>query len=199
MVDLLGAFGIVFVAELGDKTQLAAAGFATRYRASTVAAGMCAGYVAVSTFSALVGVAAGTALPTRAINVTAGLLFIIVGLVALRPAARSQHSDGSPTSPRGRGATLSRRGAFAVAASIAGAIVVAELGDKTMLATVALAARNDAVMVWIGATLGICTAGLLAVLLGRAMAARLPDRVIRRVGGAVFIGAGVAVLAVALS
>ena len=199
MADLLGAFGIVFIAELGDKTQLVAAGFATRYRASTVAAGMCAGYVAISTVSALIGVAAGTALPTRAINVTAGLLFIVVGLVALRPAARSSRSSGSPASQPGDRATLSRRGAFAVAASIAGAIVVAEIGDKTMLATVALAARNDAVMVWIGATLGICAAGLLAVALGRAIAAHLPDRLIRRVGGAVFVVAGVAVLIAAIN
>ena len=199
MADLLGAFAIVFIAELGDKTQLVAAGFATRYRASTVAAGMCAGYVAISTVSALIGVAAGTALPTRAVNVTAGLLFIVVGLVALRPAARSSRSSGSPTSQPGDQATLSRRRAFAVAASIAGAIFVAEIGDKTMLATVALAARNDAVMVWIGATLGICAAGLLAIALGRAIAARLPDRLIRRVGGVVFIGAGAAVLIAAVS
>ena len=199
MADLLGAFGIVFIAELGDKTQLVAAGFAARYRASTVAAGMCAGYVAISTVSALIGVAAGTALPTRAVNVTAGLLFILMGLVALRPAARSSRSSGSPTSQPGDRATLSRRGAFAVAASIAGAIAVAEIGDKTMLATVALAARNDAVMVWIGATLGICAAGLLAVALGRVIAARLPDRLVRRVGGAIFIGAGVAVLIAAIN
>ena len=78
MADLLGAFGIVFIAELGDKTQLVAAGFAARYRASTVAAGMCAGYV--GTVSALIGVAAERV--TRAVNVTAGLLFIVVGLVA---------------------------------------------------------------------------------------------------------------------
>ena len=199
MADLLGAFGIVFIAELGDKTQLVAAGFATRYRASTVSTGMCAGYVAISTVSALIGVAAGTALPTRAVNVTAGLLFILVGLVALRPAARASRSSGSPTSQPGDRATLSRRGAFAVAASIASAIVVAEIGDKTMLATVALAARNDAVMVWIGATLGICAAGLLAVALGRAIAARLPDRLIRRVGGAVFVGVGVVVLIAAIN
>lgn len=199
MADLLGAFGIVFIAELGDKTQLVAAGFATRYRAGTVAAGMCAGYVVISTISALIGVAAGTALPTRAINVTAGLLFIAVGLAALRPAARSSRSSGSPTPPRDGGAKLSRRGALAVAAAIAGAIVVAELGDKTMLATVALAARNDAVMVWIGATLGICMAGLLAVALGRAAAARLPDHLIRRVGGMVFVGVGVVVLIAAIN
>ena len=66
-----------------------------------------------------------------------------------------------------------------------------------MLATVALAARNDAVMVWIGATLGISAAGLLAVALGRVIAAR-PDRLVP-VGGAIFIGAGVAVLIAAIN
>ena len=56
---------------------------------------------------------------------------------------------------------------------------VAELGDKTMLATATLAARGNPVLVWIGATIGIFLAGALGVLLGRAVGARLPERVTR--------------------
>ena len=68
---------MVFVAELGDKTQLAAAGFATRYQARLVAAGVVVGYVAVSSISVLIGAVAGAAFPTRAVNIAAALVFIL--------------------------------------------------------------------------------------------------------------------------
>ena len=80
MIDLLSAFGIVFVAELGDKTQLAAAGFATRFRPAPVVAGMCGGYIVVSTISALISGAAGNALPTHGINLAAGIAVLVVGV-----------------------------------------------------------------------------------------------------------------------
>ncbi|MDE0235603.1 MAG: TMEM165/GDT1 family protein [bacterium] len=196
MIDLLSAFGIVFVAELGDKTQLAAAGFATRYRVAPVVAGMCAGYVVVSTISAVIGGSAGNALPTSGINLAAGILFIAVGAFGIWSAGRSDDSSTADPPKDDKSLLKGRYAAFSVAASVASAIIVAELGDKTMLATIALAARNDALMVWIGATLGICAAGLLAVALGRALARRLPSIVIRRVGGLIFVAAGIAVLVV---
>lgn len=196
MIDLLSAFGIVFVAELGDKTQLAAAGFATRYRAAPVAAGMCAGYVVVSTISAVIGGVAGNALPTRGIDLAAGILFIAVGAFGIWSAKRSDDSSTADPPKDDKSPLRGRFAALSVAATVATAIIVAELGDKTMLATIALAARNDALMVWIGATLGISAAGLLAVALGRALARKLPSSVIRRVGGLIFVAAGIAVLVV---
>ena len=68
--------------------------------------------------------------------------------------------------------------------SVAVAMFVAELGDKTMLATATLAAQGNPVLVWIGATIGIILSGTLGVLLGRAFGARLPERV-TRIGSAV--------------
>jgi putative Ca2+/H+ antiporter (TMEM165/GDT1 family) len=61
---------------------------------------------------------------------------------------------------------------------------VAELGDKTMLATATLAAQGNPVLVWVGATAGIVLAGALGVLLGRWFGARLPERA-TRIGSAV--------------
>ena len=68
--------------------------------------------------------------------------------------------------------------------TVAAAMFVAELGDKTMLATATLAAQGDPVLVWIGATIGIILSGSLGVLLGRAFGARLPERA-TRIGSAV--------------
>ena len=195
MIDLLSAFGIVFVAELGDKTQLAAAGFATRFRAAPVVAGMCAGYIVVSTISALIGGAAGNALPTYGINLAAGILFIVVGVFGIWSAGRTDDSPAAQSSHDGESVRKGRFATLSVAATVASAIIVAELGDKTMLATIALAARSDALMVWIGATLGISAAGLLGVALGRVLARKLDSAVIRRVGGLIFVATGITVLA----
>lgn len=198
MIDLLSAFGIVFVAELGDKTQLAAAGFATRFRPAPVVAGMCGGYIVVSTISALIGGAAGNALPTRGINLAAGILFIVVGAIGIWSAGRTDDSTATHSSPSGESVMKRRFAALSVATTVASAIIVAELGDKTMLATIALAARSDALMVWVGATLGITAAGLLAVALGRVLARKLASAVIHRVGGLIFVAVGITVLVASL-
>ena len=65
-----------------------------------------------------------------------------------------------------------------VIASIAVAMFVAELGDKTMLATATLAAQGNPVLVWFGATIGIMLAGTVGVVIGRLLGDRLPERVI---------------------
>lgn len=198
MGELLAAFGVVFLAELGDKTQLAAAGLATRYRAAPVAIGVVAGYLLVSTLSVAVGGLAGAALPTRAINLAAGALFLIVGVVALRSYWRGGEDDHGDEL-EGVAADAGREPRQVVlVGTIATTIAVAELGDKTMLATASLAAAGSPVPVWVGATLGICAAGLLGVLVGRIAGARLPESTLKLVGGLVFVAVGVAVLAAVL-
>jgi putative Ca2+/H+ antiporter (TMEM165/GDT1 family) len=78
----------------------------------------------------------------------------------------------------------STTGHRSIVLSVATAMFVAELGDKTMLATATLAAQGNPVLVWIGATIGIVLAGTLGVLLGRVFGARLPERA-TRIGSAV--------------
>ena len=64
-----------------------------------------------------------------------------------------------------------------MAASVA--FFLAELGDKTMLATITLATSEDLLGVWAGSTLGMVTADALAILVGQQMGTRLPERAIR--------------------
>ncbi|MEM9200668.1 MAG: TMEM165/GDT1 family protein [Actinomycetota bacterium] len=187
MRDLLTAFGVVFIAELGDKTQLAAAGFATRYRARLVAAGVITGYVIVSTVSVTIGAVAGAAFPTRAVNIAAALLFIAIGLATLR--ARHDDDDPETSTPKNTNSALQ------VIGSVAIAMLLAELGDKTMLATISLAAGGETVATWIGATAGITSAGLLGVVVGDAISRRVPPSAIRLGAGALFVVIGVVVLA----
>ena len=88
------------------------------------------------------------------------------------------------------------RPARAVVVSVAVAVFVAELGDKTQLATATLAAQGPPVLVWIGATIGIFAAGAVGVVVGRMIGARVPERA-TRIGSAVLFAAfGVALIAI---
>jgi Ca2+/H+ antiporter, TMEM165/GDT1 family len=92
------------------------------------------------------------------------------------------------------GPAIDRR---SIVLSVAVAMFVAELGDKTMLATATLAAQGSPVHTWVGATVGIILSGALGVLLGRVFGARLPERV-TRLGSATLFALFGAVLLVAI-
>jgi putative Ca2+/H+ antiporter (TMEM165/GDT1 family) len=175
--SLLAALGLVFVAELGDKTQIVALGFGARYRLAPVLTGMVAAYMATNLLSVVVGGVLGATFPTRAIGLVGGLLFLGFAAWTLLHGEEDDEVDGEAEAT---GGMQDRH----VVLSVATAMFVAELGDKTMLATATLAAQGSPVLVWIGATIGIILAGVLGVLLGRWFGARLPERV-TRIGSAV--------------
>ena len=173
------AFGVLFIAELGDKTQLLALGFGARYRLRTVAIGLLLGYAVAGAVATLVGGVLGAALPERPIALASGILFLGFGLLALR--RRDNDNDRVIT-----GST--------VIASIALTIAVGEMGDKTQLATVALAARSNPLATWFGSTLGEVAAGMIGALAGQRLGTRLNPRVLRYASAALFAGFGVALL-----
>jgi Ca2+/H+ antiporter, TMEM165/GDT1 family len=170
--SLLAALGLVFIAELGDKTQLVALGFGARHRLAPVLTGVALAYMATNLLSVVIGGLLGATLPTRAIGLGGGVLFL--GFAAWTLWKGDEDDDES-----GAGA-----GTGSIVLSVASAMFIAELGDKTMLATATLAAQGNPVLVWIGATIGIILSGTLGVLLGRVFGARLPERA-TRIGSAV--------------
>lgn len=171
MESLFAALGLVFIAELGDKTQLVALGFGARYRLAPLLAGVVAAYAVTNLISVVIGGLLGSALPTRAIGLGGGVAFL--GFAAWTLRSGEEDDEEAPEA-----------GNRSVFLTVAAAMFVAELGDKTMLATATLAAQGDPVLVWIGATIGIILSGSLGVLLGRAFGARLPERA-TRIGSAV--------------
>jgi Ca2+/H+ antiporter, TMEM165/GDT1 family len=189
--SLLASLGLVFVAELGDKTQLVALGFGARHRVGPVLIGVAIAYAVTNLMSVLVGGLLGVALPVRAIGLVGGLLFLGFAAWMLRDADADATDDGDADDD-GRVAIDHR----SIVVSVAGAMFVAELGDKTMLATATLAAQGNPIHTWVGATVGIILSGMLGVLLGRVFGARLPERV-TRVGSAVLFAVFGAVLLVA--
>jgi putative Ca2+/H+ antiporter (TMEM165/GDT1 family) len=170
---LLLSFGVIFVAELGDKSQLMALAFAARYKALPVLAGITIATAIVHAVSVVVGVSVGAALPTGVISVVAGIAFVGFGLWTLRgdtlteeEAAKAERSNKSAV----------------LAASVA--FFLAELGDKTMLATITLATTEGAVGTWAGSTLGMVAADALAIVVGASIGSRLPERAIK-IGAAI--------------
>ena len=183
MESLLAALGLVFVAELGDKTQLVALGFGARHRLAPVLAGITIAYMATNLLSVLVGGLLGATLPTRAIGLAGGVMFLGFAVWNLRGGEEEGEEEDAGTGGR------------SVLVSVAVAMFVAELGDKTMLATATLAAQGNPVLVWIGATAGIIASGTLGVLLGRVFGARLPERATRIGSSILFAGFGLVLLA----
>jgi Ca2+/H+ antiporter, TMEM165/GDT1 family len=164
----LVSFGVIFVAELGDKSQLMALTFAARFKALHVLAGITVATAVVHALSVALGGVVGVALPTRAIDVVAGAAFLGFAAWTLRG---DRLSDAEV-----RHAHRTDRSAI-VAAS--GAFFLAELGDKTMLATVTLATNHGIFGTWAGSTVGMVAADALAIGVGKVLGARLPERAIR--------------------
>ena len=183
-VAVVSAFGVVFAAELGDKTQLLALGFGARHGLRTIAIGLTFGYAAAGAVAALVGGVLGATIPDRPVNIAAGALFLIFAVLALRDA-----DDDAP------GRTV---GAGSIVGSIALTIAVAEMGDKTQLATAALAARANPVATWLGATAGEVAAGMLGAVAGRRIGHRIDSRTLRFGSAALFGVFGLVFLALAL-
>jgi putative Ca2+/H+ antiporter (TMEM165/GDT1 family) len=170
------SFGIIFVAELGDKSQLMALTFAARYKALTILIAITVATALVHLVSVLLGAAVGVALPTKPISVVAGFAFLGFAAWTLR----GDKLDDDE-------AALADKSTKSVMLTVGIAFFLAELGDKTMLATVTLATKNGLIGTWLGSTLGMVAADALAILLGKGLGARLPERVIKIGAAATFV------------
>ena len=143
----LVSFGIIFVAELGDKSQLMALTFAARYKASTILFAITLATAIVHLVSVAFGAVLGVALPTKAIAVVAGVAFLGFAAWTLR-------GDKLDDDDLQRATNAEK----SVLVTVGVAFFLAELGDKTMLATVTLATKNGLLGTWVGSTLGMVAA-----------------------------------------
>jgi Ca2+/H+ antiporter, TMEM165/GDT1 family len=179
VADILAAFAVVFLAELGDKTQLVALTLAGRYPAMKVLAALGAAIALLQTLSVTAGALISEAAPEEAIAVGAGLLFLGFAVWTWRAAdEEDDEEDVRALAPR------------AGLVSVAGAFFLAELGDKTMLTTAGLAADRGALPVWLGSFAAMLAATALAVVAGKALTRRVEPGALRRVGAVAFAVVG---------
>ena len=184
MEAALVALGVVFLAELGDKSQLIALTFATRGRPLAVLAGIAVAVAVLQAIAVGVGAVVREAMPERPIEIVAALAFFVFALLALRSGDDDDDVDVARVP----------RTARAIAVAAGTAFFLAELGDKTQLATLTLASTNGAIGTWIGAVLGEVSADALAVVVGAKVGARLPAHALRYVSATAFAVFGVLLL-----
>jgi len=184
---LLLSFAVIFVAELGDKSQLMALTFATRFRAVPVLIGITAATALVHLVSVGIGQTVGQLIPPNLLGFLGGLAFIGFGIWTLR-------GDSLDEAERSR----VDRTTGSVILAVGTAFFLAELGDKTMLATIALATTQNPFWVWLGSTAGMVAADSLAIGLGRLLGTRLPERVVRIGAALAFFLFGIGLIAAAV-
>ena len=184
MDAFLLSFGIIFIAELGDKSQLMALAFAARYPAWAVLLAVSVATLIVHAGSVLLGVTVALALPTAAIQIAAGVAFIGFALWTIRGDELAETDE-----LRAR-----RTGGWALL-TIGTAFFLAELGDKTMLATVTLASTEEPLGTWLGSTAGMVAADAIAIAIGAMLGARLPERAIKLFAAGAFVIFGVILVA----
>jgi Ca2+/H+ antiporter, TMEM165/GDT1 family len=182
------SFAVIFVAELGDKSQLMALTFATRYKPVPVLIGITVATAVVHLVSVGVGYGLGAALPTGWISLIAGLAFLIFGAWTLR-------GDRLTDEERNKAG----RSTGSAILAVGGAFFLAELGDKTMLATITLATQHGWFGTWIGSTVGMVAADALAILVGRLLGRHLPEKVIKYGAAALFAIFGIWLIAEAIA
>lgn len=186
MEAFLISTAVIFVAELGDKSQLMAMTFAARYRARDVLIGITAATALVHLASVGIGALIGDAFADYQgpIAIVAGVAFLVFALWTLRGDELTEDE-----ADKARNAT----GAAILAVGVA--FFLAELGDKTMLATITLATQEGWFGTWIGSTLGMVAADALAIGVGAVLGRRLPEKVIAYGAAALFALFGLLLIA----
>lgn len=182
MEALIVSASIVALAEIGDKTQLLAFILAAKFRKPTpIILGILVATLANHAFAGAVGAWVTSVISPEALRWILGLSFIGMAIWTLIPDKFDEDE-----------VKLARLGVFGTTLI---AFFLAEMGDKTQVATVALAAQYQAlVSVIAGTTLGMMTANVPAVLLGDRIAHRMPIRAVHLVASLLFAALGVATL-----
>lgn len=183
MEALFTSTAVVALAEIGDKTQLLAILLATRFKAPwSIVAGIFVATIANHFLAALVGSQAAALLDGQWFRYLIAASFIAMALWTLVP-DKVDDLDDKPA----------RFGAFVTTVI---AFFLVEMGDKTQIATIALGARfENLVLVTMGTTLGMMIANVPAVFLGHELIKRVPMNVVRMIAALLFLVIGLWLLA----
>jgi putative Ca2+/H+ antiporter (TMEM165/GDT1 family) len=184
----LSTFGLIFLAELGDKTQLTAMALALRYPWQRIFVGIAAAFVVLNLAAVVVGKVLFLLLPIFWVTLVSALLFLYFGYSTLRHGCGSDDDDDAPPPT----AATAARTAFIM-------IFMAELGDKTQLVTASQAARySDSLAgmstVFAASTLALWLVSLLGIFAGKQLVRFIPLCWIHRTAGFMFLAFGVVAL-----
>jgi putative Ca2+/H+ antiporter (TMEM165/GDT1 family) len=173
LTPLLSTFGIIALAELGDKTQLTAITLCCKQKPLSVFLGTVLALILVNGIGVLIGEALAALLPIYWIGIGAGIIFIMFGLYTLLT------KDAKEMKPR--------ESRFAILTSFS-MVTLMELGDKTQLAVIALTAKaGGSLLIFLGASLAFLVVTGIGVTIGVAVQKVVPIRYIRIGAAIIFI------------
>lgn len=173
------SFLLIFAAEIGDKSQIVCMALAARYRAAPVMWGASLAFLLLNSLAVVFGVAIANWLPDILVSSVVAILFAAFGIHALWVQEDEPHEE-----------TVIRTGGSILAGTFL-LIIVAEFGDKTQLAVVALSSTTLPLAVWFGATAALITTSGLGVWAGRTVLQRMPITWLHRISGVLFISLAV--------
>jgi putative Ca2+/H+ antiporter (TMEM165/GDT1 family) len=170
---------LIGIAELGDKTQLLTLALAAKYPMEKVIYGIFSATAALMLIAVLLGEIIIKLVPMIFISILAGAFFIIYGLIIIAPIAKAEEKKESSEQ------AIRSKDPFWI---VFGSFFLAEIGDKTQLATFAMTAKYGApVQIWIGATLGMVAVNLFGLVIGNVLKNYLPEKAINYLTGGIFI------------
>ena len=179
LTPLIASFLIVGLAELGDKSQLLTMALAAKYPIEKVIYGIFSATATLMLIAVLLGGIIQRMVPALFISILAGAFFIIYGLIIIAPIKKEEEKKEESEK------AIRSRDPFWI---VFGSFFLAEIGDKTQLATFALTAKyGTPVQIWIGATLGMVLVNLFGLVIGNVLKNYLPEKIINYLSGGVFI------------
>ena len=182
LTPFLTTFGLIAIAELGDKTQLTVIALSAGYDRMKVFTGVILAFILVTGLGILVGQTIFNFISPGQIKIIAGLLFVIFGIWTLRSKETCENEKVTMiASPL---------------ISTFSMIFFAEMGDKTQLSAITLAAKYDSpILVFSGAVVALALISILGIIVGKKMCELVPLSKIRLGAGMIFIIFGIFFLA----
>ena len=179
MIAFAASFIFVVLAEMGDKTQLLAMAFAAKYKAYQVLLAVLIATLLNHSLAVMTGRFLTMIIPLEIISLIAALSFVIFGLWTIR----GDKLEGGEKRETNSGPVL----------TVAIAFFLAEMGDKTQLATISLAVEYSSMLnVLMGTTLGMLAADAIGIIVGIAMRKHIPEKTIKWVSAVIFVLFGLA-------
>ncbi|TXL04848.1 hypothetical protein BMR07_11310 [Methylococcaceae bacterium CS1] len=169
------SFLLVAAAEIGDKSQLVCMTLAARHRALPVLLGAVASFAFLNSLAVIFGVAIASWFPAYIVSATVAILFAVFGLDSL--SVNEEGDDEEVLEKSGHNLFFTT---FLL-------ITVAEFGDKTQLAVVALSSTALPIAVWIGATCALILTSTLGVIAGRTILQKCPLSLLHKISGLIFL------------
>ncbi|MFZ1538525.1 MAG: TMEM165/GDT1 family protein [Chromatiaceae bacterium] len=176
LTAIVSTFGLIFLAEIGDKSQLVCMTLAARHRHLPVLLGAIAAFLILNTLAVVFGAGLAQWLPERILAGAVALLFGAFGIKSLLT-QEEVGEDGEVEEKPGHG----------IFATTFLMLLLAEMGDKTQIAIAGLASTLPALAVWVGATLALIITSALGVWLGVTLLRRIPIHRLHQISGVFFL------------